>query len=107
MPVVENVSLPELKQGLADGSIVLIDVREANEWAAGHIEGALFNPLSAFSVRDIPAADADTCIVLHCRSGRRSVTALSLAQEAGRADVRHHYEGGMLEWQAMGQPVVD
>ncbi len=52
MPVVEDVSLDELKRGLADGSIALVDVREPNEWEAGHIAGATLHPLSLFrSVR--------------------------------------------------------
>ncbi|MGH6867908.1 MAG: rhodanese-like domain-containing protein, partial [Methylocella sp.] len=37
---VENVSIDELKKGLADGSILLVDVREPNEYAAGRIPGA-------------------------------------------------------------------
>ncbi len=44
-PIVEDVSLKDLKAGLADGSIVLVDVREPHEFAAGHIPGASLNPL--------------------------------------------------------------
>ena len=104
MPIVENVTIDELRQGLADGSILLVDVREANEWDAGHIPGATFNPLSAFDLAALPRADGKR-VVLQCRSGRRSVTALGLAQEAGREDVRAHFGGGMLEWLAAGEPV--
>jgi rhodanese-related sulfurtransferase len=104
-PVVEDVSLDELKRGLANGSIVLIDVREPEEWAAGHIPGALFNPLSKFDPAALPAP-SDKRIVLHCRSGRRSVSALGLAQEAGRADVKAHFGGGMLAWQSAGEKIV-
>ena len=106
-PVVEDVTLPELKRGLADGSIALVDVREANEWAAGHIAGAGFNSLSAFDPSALPAAKAGQRIVLHCRSGKRSVTALGLAQEAGRSDIKAHFGGGMLAWQAAGEPVLE
>ncbi len=103
-PIVEDVSLDELKAGLADGSIVLVDVREPNEWAAGHIPGALFNPLSEFDPDALPRGD-DKRVVLHCRSGRRSITALGLAQQAGRDDVRAHFGGGMLEWVGEGNAV--
>jgi rhodanese-related sulfurtransferase len=103
-PIVEDVSLDELKQGMEDGSIVLVDVREPNEWAAGHIPGALFNPLSAFDPLALPQEPGKR-VVLHCRSGRRSVTALGLAQEAGRDDVRAHFGGGMLEWVGSGEEV--
>lgn len=104
MPIVDNVTLDELKQGLADGSILLVDVREPNEWDAGHISGATLNPLSVFDPQALPKADGKR-VVLQCRSGKRSVTALGLAQEAGRDDVRAHFGGGMLEWVAAGEPV--
>jgi rhodanese-related sulfurtransferase len=104
--IVEDVSLEELKKGLSDGSIALVDVREANEWDAGRIPGATFNPLSAFKPGDLPAKKPGQRIVLHCRSGRRSITALGLAQAGGRDDVRAHFTGGMLEWAGAGEPVV-
>jgi rhodanese-related sulfurtransferase len=105
-PIVEDVSLDDLKRGLADGSILLVDVREAVEWDAGHIPGALFNPLSAFDPAALPPASPGKRVVLHCRSGRRSITALELAQEAGRADVTTHFSGGMLAWVGAGEPVA-
>ena len=104
--IVEDVSLGELKKGLADGSIALVDVREANEWAAGRIPGATFNPLSAFKPDALPAKKPGQRVVLHCRSGRRSITALGLAQAGGRDDVRAHFTGGMLEWAWAGEPVA-
>lgn len=102
--VVENLELDALKRGLADGSVILVDVREANEWDAGHIPGAIFNPLSAFDVSALPPP-SDKKIVLQCRSGRRSVTALGLAQAGGRPDVTTHFAPGMLGWEAAGEPV--
>jgi rhodanese-related sulfurtransferase len=53
-PIVENVSIEEVKKGLADGSIALIDVREQNEWDDGHIAGAILNPLSTFDPDALP-----------------------------------------------------
>ena len=105
MPVVENVTLDELKAGLADGSILLVDVREPNEWDAGHIAEATLNPLQSFDPAALPKAEGKR-VVLHCRSGKRSVTALGLSQDAGRADVRAHFGGGMLEWVDAGEPVA-
>ena len=104
--IVENVSLQELKQGLADGSIILVDIREQNEWDAGHITGASLHPLSAFDPAALPKADPGQKVVLHCRSGRRTLAALEAAQAAGRDDIRTHFGGGMLEWQGAGEKVV-
>ena len=104
-PVVEDVSLSELKKGLMEGSIVLVDVREQIEWDAGHIPGALFNPLSQFDPAALPEPAPGKRVVLHCRSGRRSIDALHAAQTSGREDVRAHFGGGMLAWVDAGEPV--
>jgi rhodanese-related sulfurtransferase len=103
-PVVEEVSLDELKQGLADGSIILIDVREPDEFEAGHIPGAELNALQRFDPLALPRVPGKR-VVLSCRSGKRSLTALALAQAAGRDDVRAHFTGGMLEWAGAGEKV--
>lgn len=101
---VENVSLDELKQGLADGSILLVDVREPNEFAAGRIPGAVLNPLQKFDPKAIPS-EAGKRVVLSCRAGGRSLKALELAQAAGRDDVRAHYPGGFDGWAKAGEKV--
>ena len=54
MSAVEDVSLEDVKRGLADGSILLIDVREDNEWAAGHVPGAFHVELA--NVNDLSPA---------------------------------------------------
>ncbi len=102
--MVENVSIEELKQGLADGTILLVDCREPNEYAAGRIPGAVLNPLQKFDPAALPK-EAGKRVVLSCRAGGRSLKALELAQAAGRDDVRAHYPGGMQAWQAAGEPV--
>ncbi len=104
-PIVENVTLAELKHGLSDGSIVLVDVREPHEYASGHIPGSTLNPLQSFDPDALPPLAPGKRIVLSCRSGNRSVTALRLAQEAGRDDIRAHFGGGMLAWERAGEPV--
>lgn len=103
-PVIEEVSIEEVKKGLADGTIALIDVREPNEWAEGHIKGAILNPLSTFNPDALPRDHRR--VVMQCRSGGRTQKALALAQAAGRTDVRAHYRGSMNEWLAKGEPVV-
>lgn len=101
----KDIGLDELKIGLANGSILLVDVREADEYAAGHIRGAIFNPLSRFDPAKLPLTQPGQRVVLHCRSGKRSVTAMEQARLAGRADVDTHFGGGMLAWLGAGEPV--
>ena len=104
---IETVSREALKKGLEDGSIVLVDVREPHEYSDGHIPGAKLNPLQSFDVGVLPSAREGQRVVLSCRSGKRSLLALRQAQAAGRMDIRAHYAGGMLDWNAAGEPVEE
>jgi rhodanese-related sulfurtransferase len=89
-----------VKAGLKDGSLVLVDVREPHEFAAGHIPGSLSMPLSRFD----PDALPEGRVVFSCASGVRSVRAMEFAQGAGR-DIREHYRGGFKDWLQAGEPV--
>ncbi|WP_112662499.1 rhodanese-like domain-containing protein [Microvirga flavescens] len=88
-------------QGLQDGSILLVDVREPNEYAAGHIPGAISNPLSAFDPSALPTGRR---IVFSCAAGVRSLHALGFAQAFG-LDLHEHYKGGFRDWVMSGGPV--
>jgi rhodanese-related sulfurtransferase len=102
-----DIGLDDLKAGLANGSILLVDVREADEFAAGHIAGALFNPLSRFDPSKLPVPAAGQKVVIYCRSGRRSVSAMEQARLAGRIEANTHFGGGILAWLDAGEPVVE
>jgi rhodanese-related sulfurtransferase len=101
---VVDLGLDEVKQGLEDGSLVLVDVREPHEFAAGHIPGALSHPLSTFDPAALPVEEGRR-IVFSCASGVRSMRAIEFAQAAG-LDLREHYKGGFKEWSAAGEPVA-
>ena len=103
----EDVSREELKRGLAEGTIDLVDVREPTEWADGHIQGATLNPLQSFDPAALPPQQKGKRVVLHCRSGKRSLVALDRAHQAGRTDIKAHYPGGMLDWNAAGEPIEE
>jgi rhodanese-related sulfurtransferase len=102
--VVEEVSLAEVKEGLANGSILVVDVREPDEFRAGHIPGSTLNALQRFDPAALPRVPGKR-VVLSCRTGKRTLTALALAQAAGRDDVRAHFAGGMQAWVRAGEPV--
>jgi len=86
----------------------LLDVREDDEWQAGHAEGALHVPMSQFAARYgevTEAAPQDGRINVICRSGGRSAqVAMYLAQQGMDAV---NVAGGMEAWAAAGRPVVD
>ena len=69
----DEITYSALVQALRDGKVALVDVREQNEWDAGHVEGATLHPLSRFDPAQLPRGMP---IVLICRSGNRSMTAL-------------------------------
>lgn len=98
-----DLGIDEVKQGLADGSMLLIDVREPDEYAAGHIPGAVSFPLSTFDAHALPAADEQQ-IVFSCNSGGRTLRAIAAAQAAG-VDLNTHYKGSYKDWVAHGEPV--
>jgi rhodanese-related sulfurtransferase len=102
MNVVE-VDVEAVKQGLADGSMLVIDVREPHEYAAGHIPTAINHPLSTFDPAALPM-DSGKRIVFACNSGVRTLKAIEAAQAAG-LDLREHYRGSFKEWTALGLPV--
>lgn len=92
---------------LKDGDF-LLDVRENDEWQAGHAEGALHIPLSAFVARYgelTGAVPQDGRVHVICRSGVRSAQAVMyLVQQSVDAV---NVDGGMQVWAAVGRPVVD
>jgi len=100
-PKVIDLDREVVKQGLREGSLVLVDVREPNEFAAGHIPGAVSHPLSTFDPAALPQGKR---VVFSCAAGVRSVRALQAAQGAG-LDIREHYKGGFKDWAAAGEPI--
>lgn len=94
----------ELDAMLKDGRALLIDVREAGEFATGHIAGAVNMPLSNFSPSNIPDPEGRT-VVLQCAGGRRSGQALDQCAQAQSA-VDTHLAGGIGAWKEAGFPVI-
>jgi rhodanese-related sulfurtransferase len=99
---VRDLTPQDVSRGLAEGRMLLVDVREPNETAIERFPGAVLAPLSAFDPAAIPVP-AGREVVFACRSGRRSVTA-SLAAQEGGFPYGSHLAGGILAWKAAGLP---
>ncbi|WP_354637291.1 rhodanese-like domain-containing protein [Kitasatospora camelliae] len=88
----------------AAGEAVLLDVREQEEFAAGHAPSAVWLPLIAVAAgAELPTAAGRTVLAI-CRSGNRSQRAVDLLAARGITAV--NVTGGMRAWAEAGLPVV-
>lgn len=85
------------------GSVV-IDVRQPEEYASGHVPGALLFPLDSLGLRKGELANFQTLYVI-CRSGGRSSAACGLLSHMGFPRVVN-VEGGLLAWAGAGYSVA-
>jgi len=93
---------PTEAQKLAREGAILLDVREADEWSAGHAPEALHIPLGELEARRAELAQPRVVLTV-CRSGARSAKAQTILIAAG-LDARN-VEGGMRAWQQAGLPM--
>jgi len=90
----------------AADDVVIVDVRERNEWDQVRIPGATLLPLSAFDAAKIPAAGAKH-LVFHCKSGVRCGIAAERAVAAGFKGRIARMQGGILGWLRAGYEVEE
>ncbi len=98
-----EVSPAELNAMLHRGDVQVVDVREPDEFDAGHLPGAINVPLSGFDAAHLPDAGGRT-LVLNCLGGKRSAMALDRCA-AAQALVDTHLAGGFGAWTQAGLPV--
>lgn len=80
----------------------ILDVREDDEWSAGHIDGARHIALDALPAR-VAELDRARPVVTVCRSGNRSGKAAAALTRAGLTV--HNMDGGMRRWARDGLPI--
>lgn len=93
-----KISAEDAKK-IMDGAedFVLVDVREEDEYVAGHIAGALLIPYGEMKERaETELPDKEQTILVYCRSGRRSAIAAQTLSELGYTDVWDF--GGIIDW---------
>ncbi len=95
-----NLTPKMVEELRANDEIVIIDVREPEEFTVGRIPGATLIPLGELAGRtdEVPT---DKPVVMVCRSGNRSAQAVQILQKAGFTNI-HNMTGGMIEWTAAG-----
>lgn len=106
MPAILHKLAPrDVRQRLANGKAVLIDIREADEFARTHIPGARSMPLSGWEGAHL-TIDPDADVVFTCRTGMRTAGACDrlAARVSGDAFV---LDGGLDAWAGAGLPVAE
>ncbi len=101
-----HLSVREVEDALSatDEPTLVVDVREPEEYRAGHLPGATLMPLREF-MDHVSQLPRDRRILLVCRSGRRSARALHWLLELG-FERAYNLKGGTLSWRAAGRPIV-
>lgn len=98
---------PDQAAALAtDPSVTVLDVRTPEEYAEGHLEGAVLVDFSAPTFADeIAGLDASQLYLVYCRSGNRSGQAVAVMQQAGLPAL-WDMDGGVSSWTAAGFDLV-
>ena len=100
----EPVSRADLATWLAEGSVTVLDVRPADEYAAGHIPGAL-NATLAQLEQILPMLAPDGEIVAYCRGPYCVYAHQAVAALRKHGLNARRLEGGLPEWREEGRPV--
>ena len=104
---ITEIPLDQAAQAVREADVVL-DVREADEYAAGHLPGAVLAPrgLLEFKLSSSPELGArDLDVVLYCKGSGRAALAAAVMHDMGYTHVRS-IVGGFDAWAAAGLPVV-
>lgn len=101
-----SVSAPEFDKEIKAGSVQLLDVRTPQEYAEGHIDGALNINVQSDDFQRMVEKELskDSTILVYCRSGRRSMDAAEILTKLGYKVV--NLKGGIIEWKGDGLPVT-
>ena len=102
----ENMEVKEFAELITDSSVVILDVRKADEFAESHIKGAIL--IDQFQSDFVEQAQAklpkEKTIAIYCRSGRRSANAAGKLADIGYKCV--NLEGGIISWKEANMPVI-
>ena len=104
---VRETNVPDVKRRMDRGEkLILVDVREDNEWAKGHIPGAVHMGRGVIE-RDIEQSlpDAGSKLILYCGGGFRSALVADNLQKMGYTNVES-MDGGWRGWTEAGLPTV-
>lgn len=101
--MLENLNAKTVHELVSKGSGIIVDIRETDEYASKHIEGAYLMPLSVIQCLPVKAMLPDTKVFFMCHSGGRTLAALSILEGLhGNSAV---LDGGIVAWEKADLPI--
>ncbi len=100
-----NVDVAEARDLIGEKPhLVILDVRTVSEFDSGHLEGAINIPVEALS-GSLSELNPNDELLVYCRTGNRSTTAVGILRENGYDQI-YHMDGGIVAWNSAGFPTV-
>ena len=102
----KKVDPVEFSEVIAQPGVIILDVRTPEEFNAGHIENAInINVADSNFSSEVSKLDKNATVAVYCRSANRSAVATNEMAELGFTDM-YDMQGGIIDWEAAGGPVV-
>lgn len=95
-PVLMKITAEKAKEMIDSGGVTVLDVRNPNEFAMAHIEGAILLPVTQIEKAPELIPDKSQTLLVHCKSGVRSAKASAALAEMGYTSVYDF--GGIMDW---------
>jgi rhodanese-related sulfurtransferase len=103
---IKKVDPVEFSEVVNQPGVIVLDVRTPAEFSAGHIANAInINLEGSDFASEVSKLDMNATVAVYCRSGNRSAVATDQMTELGFTDM-YDMQGGILDWEAAGGPVV-
>jgi phage shock protein E len=104
--VTKKVDPVEFSEVIAQPGVIILDVRTPEEFNAGHIANAInINVADSNFSSEVSKLDKNATVAVYCRSANRSAVATNEMAELGFTDM-YDMQGGIIDWEAAGGPVV-
>jgi rhodanese-related sulfurtransferase len=103
--MVATITPAKVSELLSNPNAQLIDVRDYQEWAGGHVEGARSLPLDQLRADPERALPPEATLIFICAKGQRSLTAAKLVERLGYQNI-YNVDGGTAAWARAGLPLV-
>ena len=102
----KSISISDAMQSIKNG-VLVIDVREQNEYDQAHIENGILVPLSTVSAEKINEINPQNkTILIHCHSGKRSKVAANIILSQGYTGEVLELDEGIKAWIEFGQKII-